>query len=319
MLTLSVIVVNWNVGDLLRECLESLYRNTSLPEEDWELIVVDNQSTDGAPEMIRREFPRARLVANDYNAGFAKANNQAFALARGRYLLLLNPDTIVLDGAVDRLLELIEGRPDAGAAGCRLLNTDGTTQQFTGGYAAGILNVASYYLFAQRLLPPQLLPPPLFLEKQPEGDIDVGWVSGCCMLLRREALQDRLFDEKFFLYGEDLELCQRILASGWKIVYSPGIRIVHYGGGSRSRQTPEMRVRNLRGLREVYLSRRGLKLPWLFDLVMAIAFLIRVGVFGVGSLLKRGKGLEERVEENVLLLSTSVRYLLGGSTTSTGR
>src|SRR5262249_36157115 len=140
-LTLSVIVVNWKVRNLLRECLQSLRRQMRLPSEAWEVIVVDNDSRDGSVEMVRAEFPEAKLIANRENVGFGRANDHAFPFCRGRYVLLLNPDTVVLDHAADRMLEIMEARPEIGALGCRLLNSDGTFQRWTGGNLPRLLNV----------------------------------------------------------------------------------------------------------------------------------------------------------------------------------
>src|SRR5262245_59479081 len=128
----SIVIVNWNVRDLLRECLRSLEEQTCLAG-NVEVIVVDNGSSDGSVEMIRSEFARVRLVVNKENQGFARANNQALPLCRGRYLILLNPDTRVLDRALTRLVSWMDAHPRAGIAGCRLLNTDGSFQRWTGG------------------------------------------------------------------------------------------------------------------------------------------------------------------------------------------
>jgi N-acetylglucosaminyl-diphospho-decaprenol L-rhamnosyltransferase len=310
-LTLSVIIVNWKVCGLLRECLSTLYRETRLEPSLWETIVVDNASDDGTPEMIRCEFPAVVLQANDANVGFAKANNQAFGCCRGEYILLLNPDTIVLPGSVDRMIAIISGSPDVAALGCRLLNTDGSLQRFTGGNPPGILNVACFYLFANRLLPGRLLPPPLFLENEPADDAAVGWVSGACMLLRRKAFHDTIFDERFFMYGEDLHLCQRLGAAGWKVVYTPNVEIVHHGGCSLGLQSPALRARNLLGLREVYLNHSGFSSAWLFDLTMSMAFLIRSIAFEIASRARPGGGFGGRASASRHLLGEAVRLLLG--------
>src|SRR5262249_26266572 len=129
--TLSVIIVSWNVRDLLRDCLRSLYGEMELTAGRWEIIVVDNASADGSAEMVHNEFANVCVLANSENAGFAKANNQALTSCRGEFILLLNPDTVVQDHAVDRMLRIMQAQPEIGALGCRLLNTDGSLQRWT--------------------------------------------------------------------------------------------------------------------------------------------------------------------------------------------
>src|SRR5450631_855467 len=131
-LTLSVIVVNWQVRDLLRDCLRSLFEHMLLPPTTWELIVVDNNSSDDSVGMVREEFPGAEVIANSQNEGFGKANNQAFRISRGKYVLLLNPDTVILNNAINFMLQLIESRPDVGALGCGLLNSEGLFSPWAG-------------------------------------------------------------------------------------------------------------------------------------------------------------------------------------------
>jgi len=308
---LSIIIVNWKVRDLLSACLASLYRETRLPPESWEVIVVDNASDDGAAEMLQADFPGVILITNRENVGFGRANNQALHVSRGEYVLLLNPDTLILDGAVDRAVQVLSDRPDAAALGCRLVSPDGSIQRFTGGYPPGLWNVMGYYLFASRLLPRFLARKPLFMEDEPTVTAEVGWVSGAFMLLRRSALGSQIFDERFFMYGEDVEVCQRLTEGGWKVLYSPEMRILHYGGTSRERQTPRMRLRNLHGLREVYVMRKGFSSGWLFDLVISTAFLVRSVAFRLAALVRPARGFEERAAVSRETFGEAIRILFG--------
>jgi GT2 family glycosyltransferase len=312
-LVLSVVIVNWKVRELLRECLAHLYADSGLPRHKWEVIVVDNASVDGTPEMLREEFPAVTLIENGENVGFGKANNQALGITGGEYVLLLNPDTVVLDGAVDRMIETLTAHPDAAALGCRLVSPDGSTQRFTAGHAPGLLNVASYYLLGNRLLPRWIRPKPLFMEQEPGQTEEVGWVSGACMLLRRAALEGRIFDERFFMYGEDVEACLRLGTRGWKILYSPEMQILHYGGTSRELQEPKLRLRNLHGLREVFLTRNGFSCGWLFDLIMITAFLVRAVVFEAAALARPAQGFKKRAEVSRQMGCEAVRLLFSGA------
>lgn len=309
-LDLSVIVVNWNVRDLLRDCLRSLYDEMLVPPDAWELIVVDNDSRDGSAEMVRKEFPEAVLMANDQNLGFGKANNQAFRICRGRYVLLLNPDTVVAGHAVDRMMGIIHERSDVAALGCRLLTSDGTVQRWTGGHSPRPLNVACHFLFPYRALPAGILARPLVLEKEPIYDVEVGWVSGACMLLRRAALGEKIFDERFFLYGEDLELCDQLVRNGWKVLYTPRVHILHYGASSLGKQTAEIQLTRLRNLREIFATHNANRSPFVFDLVVSIGFLARSIAYALAAGLRPGRGFETRSADCRLLCSESVRMLL---------
>lgn len=235
----SVIVVNWNTRDILDDCLASIARETTLPHE---VIVVDNASTDGSAEMVRTRHPNVRLIANDVNRGFAAANNQGLRIARGDKALLLNPDTIVLDGAIDRMVAWLDAHPDVGCVGCQVME-DETTIQRTGFSDPGPLNLALVEFGLHRLAPRHR-----FFGRSEYGDWDrrserdVDVVSGMFMLVPRPVL-DRvgLLDEAFFIYAEEADLCRRIRDAGWRCVFAPEARILHLDGGSKS--TAQIRSR----------------------------------------------------------------------------
>ena len=155
---LSIIVVNWNVFDLLRSCLQSITDNVGLEPEQFEVIVVDNHSADDSVEMVRSEFPQFQLIANEENRGFARANNQAYLECRGDFTLLLNPDTEIREGAIPRMLEIMRETPTAGILGARLSNTDGSFQRSSGGALPTLWNVAWHYLFLNQILPRRWAP-----------------------------------------------------------------------------------------------------------------------------------------------------------------
>ena len=310
-ITLSVIVVNWKVRDLLRACLQSLQAQMQLAASEWEVHVVDNDSNDGSVEMVRAEFPQAHVIANRENVGFGRANDQAFAACRGRYVLLLNPDTVVLDHAVDRMLAIMESRPDIGALGCQLLNSDGSFQRWTGGNSPRVMNVAANFLFFNRVLPESFLPPPLYLESQPTRDVEVGWVSGACMLLRREAFRDTMFDERFFLYGEDVELCERLRMGEWKVVYTPSARVVHHQGKSLEHQTVKVRHGKMRGLRIAFEMKNSPALVPVYDVILVTGFLIRSVIFAVAAVVRPGHGYAARFAASRRFMADAFRSLVG--------
>ncbi len=310
-LKLSVIVVNWKVRELLRECLTSLHDQMQLARKDYEVIVVDNNSRDGSIEMVRAEFPEARLIVNEENVGFGRANDAAFRVCHGRYVLLLNPDTVVLDNAVDRMMEIMEARPDLGALGCRLLNSDGSFQRWTGGNPPRVLNVACNFLLLNRILPEALQPPPLYLEREPSQDVEVGWVSGACMLLRRAAILTTIFDERFFLYGEDVELCERLNLGEWKVVYTPHARIIHHQGKSLEHQTVKIQHAKMRGLRTAFAMRNSPALVPVYDFLLMVGFLIRTVIFGAAAVLRPGRGYAARAGASRRFMADAFWALLG--------
>ncbi|MDI6870787.1 MAG: glycosyltransferase family 2 protein [Bacillota bacterium] len=209
---LSVIIVSYNTRELLKECLESIH--AAEPQVEYEVIVVDNNSSDGSPDMVRSRFPEVVVQANPENLGFSAACNQGIRLSTGRYVLLLNSDTVVLPGCFDRLVQFADSHPNAGVVGCSHLSPSGKM----------VTCFAYGFLFSR----------PATSRKVKA--LRNGWVSGACMLLRRRACEEvGGLDEDFFFGSEDLELCWRILKKGWKVYYTPDAQIIHYGAMSSGR------------------------------------------------------------------------------------
>jgi N-acetylglucosaminyl-diphospho-decaprenol L-rhamnosyltransferase len=231
-LQLSVIVVNWNVRDLLRACLRSVLDDWP---DDVEVVVVDNASRDGSVEMVRREFPDVRLIANADNVGFGAANNQALAESEGRYVLFLNPDTEIRPGAIRRLLAFIDQRPQVACVGPKLLNPDGSTQPSRRSFPS----VATAFVEStvlQRRLGGLKAVSRFYRGGQPEDEPQrVDWLVGACLLMRRAALDEvGPFDERFFMYSEEMDLCYRLRRAGWEVWYVPEAQVVHHEAASSS-------------------------------------------------------------------------------------
>jgi len=238
----SVIVVSWNTRELLRQCLQSIVdepgieivaagaQSSGAARLAAEMIVVDNASDDGSGQMVQADFPQARLIANRHNAGFAAANNQAIAQARGRVLLLLNPDAYLLPGALAGLARFLRDHPEAAAAGPNVLNPDGSWQ------AAAFRFATLWDLFCEALFLSVLWPrSPLFARKELGGfDRDavreVDWVQGCALAVRRD-VWDAVgpFDEGYWMYVEELDWCRRAKNMGYRIFFTPDAQVVHYG------------------------------------------------------------------------------------------
>lgn len=292
-LDLSVIVVNWNVCELLRECLLSIRRETRLAPERYEIIVVDNASQDGSVDMLRADFPDITLIASDQNLGFAEGCRRGYEGCRGRCVLLLNPDTIVLNGAIDLMMAEMGQHADAGIIGSRLVNSDSSFQRACGGALPSLRNVAWNYLFLNRVLPTRLSPAPLFLEHDPQGLFEIGWVSGAAMLCRRAAIGDRLFDPAYFMFGEDMDLCDRVSRSGWRVLYSAHHTIIHHHRRSLERQ-PSMEVLATlhKGPRTFFCKTHSRSAAFAYDLIILVGFLVRWPVFRLLACLKPGHGYD---------------------------
>jgi N-acetylglucosaminyl-diphospho-decaprenol L-rhamnosyltransferase len=238
---LSVCVVSWNTRDLLADCLSSLEAD---PEYGgWEVVVVDNASADGSATMVASRFPRVRLIRNPSNLGFAGANNLAMAQARGRYLALLNPDTRVRIGALGGLVRHMEREPTIGAVGPRLEDPDGTLQLSCGRVPSLGTEIVG------KLLLHKVFPFFKLGRWNHAEDRDVGWVTGACLMARREAVAAvGPLDAGIFMFYEDLEWCLRLRRCGWRIVYVPGSRVVHLGGQSVRQDFRHMLVISQRSL-----------------------------------------------------------------------
>ncbi len=290
----SIIIVNWNVRELLRACIASLYAQGGLPSDAMQVLVVDNASKDGSVAMVREAFPQVDLVANTDNVGFGRANNQVLSACTAPYVLLLNPDTVVRPGAISGLVDKMESLPNAAVIGSRLLNADGSLQRWTGGAYPRLLNLLNHYFFLDRLLPRSLRSPPLYLDHDVQKDTQVDWVSGACMLLRRSALQGKLFNSNYFMYGEDMELCHRLKLAGGDIIYSPAVSIIHYQGESMKQQQGDVLLSSLNGPRQFYRQMRGGKRLRIYDSITVVGFALRWILFSVAGVFRSNGGVKSK-------------------------
>jgi N-acetylglucosaminyl-diphospho-decaprenol L-rhamnosyltransferase len=226
---LDVVIVAYRSRELLRACLQSVREHG--PDAPHVVYVVDNASSDGTLQMVRSDFPDVNLIACDRNLGFGAANNAAIRRSRGRYLLFLNPDTRLAAGALDALLRVMDSRPDIGMCGCRLVREDGSFDHASKRSFPTIVGALGHFL---RIGRSSWAPRPLAQYRAPEieaGPVDA--VNGAFMLVRRKALEQvGLFDEGFWMYMEDLDLCYRFREAGWTTWYEPSVTVVHVKGGT---------------------------------------------------------------------------------------
>jgi GT2 family glycosyltransferase len=275
----SIVIVSWNTRDLLAKCLATLRAVPGSPTLvdglPADVVVVDNASRDGSPEMVRERFPWVRLIANRDNLGFARANNQVLPGCRKPYVLLLNPDTEVAPGAIRTLVEFLESQPDAGAAGARLLDPDGRLQESChpeptlGRELWSLLHLDGLVPWARYCMS----------EWSPNVPRQVEVVQGACLLLRRAALDDvGPLDEQYFMYSEEVDLCRRLRLNGWRIFWVPRAAVVHYSGQSTRQMATAMFVRLYQGKILYFRKHSGARAARIYKLILLIAALARLAV-----------------------------------------
>jgi GT2 family glycosyltransferase len=272
----SIVIVSWNTRELLRDCLLSVYNEgfAGTPAT-FEVIVVDNTSSDGSAQMVRECFPQVKLMANRENVGFARANNQAIPMCTGRYILLLNPDTRLKPAAMGAMLGFMDANPQAGACGSRLLNPDGTLQVSC--HPAPTLPRELWRLFHLDRLKAYAEYRMAAWDVQTPREVDV--IQGASFLIRREVV-DRigLLDEDYFIYSEEVDWCRRIQADGWHIYWVPQSQVVHFGGQSTRQVATEMFLRLYQGKVLYFHKHHGATTARLYKVVLLLAALARVAV-----------------------------------------
>jgi len=270
-MSLSIIIVNWNTRDLLAQCLSSVFANP--PAAEFTVWVVDNASDDGSPQMVKERFPQIRLIQNQENAGFARANNQAIRQSEGRYVLLPNSDTEVELGALTTLVDFLEQHPEVGAVGPHTLNPDGTLQ--TSCYPAPTLSRELWRLFHLDALYPYGVYRMNDWDLGKPREVDV--LLGACLLVRHAVLdQVGLLDEEYFMYSEEVDFCYRIQRAGWKLQWVPQVQIIHYGGQSTQQVAAEMFLQLYQGKLRYFRKHYGWWAAQTYKLLLLAAAVARL-------------------------------------------
>ena len=233
---ITIIIVNWNTREMLRNCLQSIVDSNA--KDNLKIVVVDNDSKDGSREMVLNEYQDAILINSGCNLGFGKANNLGKDHVVGDYVLYLNPDTIVLDGTLQKMKQFMSDNPDVGALGCKMIYPDGNVQPLGLQWFPNPLTELINLLFVTSSTISNLnsyLP-----YQDPNNSAYVNKLYGGCLLVRKSVL-DRVgwFDERFFMSGEDVDLCRRIVDAGWKLYYMSDAVIIHLCGGASSKSTSD--------------------------------------------------------------------------------
>ncbi len=260
MISISIIIVNFNTEDLLRDCLMSIYEKTS--GISYEIFVVDNASSDGSCAMVQSEFPKVNLIRNSENKGFAAANNQAIPLAKGEYIVLLNSDTVLLNNAFKIMYDFMEGHNGVGICGPQLLNKDHSIQKsiaefpsikkIIGSYITSVNSIKPFYGFNQF--------EPRFYDYTKQKKIVGGALTGACLMIRRSLFKEFGFlDEQYFFYLEEADWSLSVIKKGWEIWIVPEAKVVHYLMASvkQNRDTElEMKVKTRQVKSLIYFYRK---------------------------------------------------------------
>ena len=268
---LSIVIVSWNVRRLLGTCLASI--DACRGGLEIEVIVVDAGSVDGSPLMVREQYPWVHLIARPDNVGFPKGNNIGFEKARGRYVLLLNPDTEIIGDALIEMVAYLDIHDDVGAVGGLLRSTDGTVQSSRRRFptlATAVFESTWFEPFA-----PHSILRHYYAEDLPVDEpVDVDWLMGACLMVRQEVIEQvGRMDEAYFMYSEELDWCRRIKDSGWRVVYLPTAEIIHHVGKSSEQAIVE---------RHINFQRAKLRYFRKYDGRLTAAFLRAVLLFNYG-------------------------------------
>jgi GT2 family glycosyltransferase len=284
---ISIIIVNWNTGDLLQSCLESIYE--TIRDISYEIIVVDNASWDGSVAMLKEEYPQVKLIENKENRGFGTANNQAMCIMTGRYALLLNTDTVLTDNAVRELYAFIETHPEAAMACGQLLNADGSKQNSIASFPSLLTLLTNTSLL--EYLFPNRYPSKRYSYDKP---IEVDSCIGACFMVRRKAIEDvGMFDERYFFFFEETDLAHQMKRAGWRMFHVPAAFIYHMQGQSIGRDI-QSRI-------EFYRSRYQFFKKWKsrpYFIIVRIVIFVRLCInwllTSVGNILSLGINRELR-------------------------
>jgi GT2 family glycosyltransferase len=307
---LSIVIVNWNTRERLRDCLASIAKHLSAVSHD--VLVVDNDSSDGSADMVAEQFPDVRLIRNEENVGFGRANNQAMLEARGEWFLLLNSDMLLTDDSVATLFEKVRKEPGIGVAHCRLVFPDGRTQ-FTA-YRFPSLGLTAFEALGLYKLVPRKRAGMMLLvgywDYEEERPVD--WVAGAFMLVPREVFeQTGGFDESLFMYGEDMEWCYRIRDRGWQIRYYPDASVVHFDHTSADIRWGQERVALcLQRQRDIYSLRAGRLRGTLLTAIQLVGTLLRAAYYTVRSRLGSEKAAAYEADRQYAVYSAKALFAI---------
>lgn len=306
---LTTVIVNWNTVDLLEECIASV--NAEVPEGlGHQIIVVDNASSDGSAEWLRTHHPEVRLIESPENVGFCRANNLALRASDSTFVLLINTDARLSAGALAAMRSHFDREERLAIVGPRLIYGDGTFQRWTGGRSVGLWSMAMFLSGLDRF--DKYLPAVrgIYLGHDTPTAFQTGWVSSAVMLIRRAALDDiGLLDESIFVYMDDVDLCHRANAGGWKVWYAADATAVHFMGASTKRVTGKPSPEALRALNRWYVRHHGRRRGLALRALEAIGFGARFAVLRARSLVGPGDGRKGRAHAHLVHFKLSLENI----------
>ena len=251
-MNLSCIIVSYNNSTPLRNCLESIYH--TLREISFEVIIVDNSQNDSGMLSLKESYPQVQLIQNSQNVGFAKANNQAVRSAKGETLLFLNPDTILTDQAIEKMVAFLKSNADVGALGPKVLNEDGSLQYSCRRFPTLMTGFFNRYSLLSKWFPDNPYTVNYLMKDfSHDENREVDWLSGCCLMVPRAVFEKvNGFDEQYFLFNEDIDLCRTISQSGYKVMYFPSAEITHHVNTSNSKVPVAIIIKRHQGMKHYY-------------------------------------------------------------------
>lgn len=296
MIDLSIIIVSWNVADLLAACLDSLFmpENASITTE---IIVVDSASTDDTVALVQQHYPQVILLPQSENLGFVRCNNIGLAQAQGRYVLLLNPDTEIIGDTLPQLVAYMDQNPTVGITGPHTLNTDGTTQS-TRRHFPSIAIGFFESTWLQALAPKSLLDHYYITDKPDHAVFPVDWVQGSA-LMARHAVYAQIggLDPTFVMYSEELDWCKRAKSAGWEVHYVGTAQIIHHGGKSSEQVTARRHIHFQQSKLHYFHKHHGWLVAQLLRLFLLLNYLVQIGIEGAKRLLGHKPAMrQERIQ-----------------------
>jgi len=309
---LSVIIVNWNSVDFIAQCISSIYAHTSNLE--FEVLVVDNASYDGSAELMGRLFPQARFIQALENLGFGRANNLGFQHCRGRNILFLNPDTEVMGPALNRMVSFLDGTPDAGLAGPKLLDSERSLDINSVQKSVSIFNLAIDATYLRQRFPGWGIWGTAPLSDPSPRPHEVEVVPGACLMIKRQVFE-RVggFDPRYFMYVEDIDLCFAVKAAGFKNYYVGDACVIHHGGGSSKKRggsgfsAPLVRE----SYRMFFTKTRGPFYASLYRLSTFLISIVRVVLLGVLLLIPSARRDKDSLHHSLAKWYKILRWSMG--------
>jgi GT2 family glycosyltransferase len=312
---ISVVIVSWNAKSFLLQCIESVLRQSPRDHrKQIEVIVVDNASSDGSPEAVRDNAPAVKLICNGGNDGFAKGNNIGIRASIGEYLFLINSDVVVSDGCFDKLVRYMDAHPEIGMLGPKIVGSDGKVQRSTMGLPS-LWNTLCRALALDSLFPRSRLfggHLMTFLKHDVTRPVEV--INGCFWVVRRSAMEQvGLLDERFFMYGEDVDWCKRFNDGGWKVVFFSEVEVLHYGGASSSNAPVKFNIEMQRANYQYWTKHHSRAEADAFLLISFLHHSLRIiGAVASYSLRRRTAASRYKIKRGI----TAIKWIMGSTETA---